>query len=95
MGTSWRCIRWYILVMLFTTLAIKPIKEKVSRSMGNTFDSAMPEKHYIDKISDLEYRLSLLESILKEITDANISFNALCRRIQEAIEYFKQHEETK
>ena len=81
--------------MLFTTLAIKPINRKVSKSMGNTFDSAMPEKHYIDKISDLEYRLSLLESILKEITDANISFNALCRRIQEAIEYFKQHEGTK
>ena len=63
--------------------------------MGNTFDSAMPEKHYINKISDLEYRLYLLESILKEITDANISFNALCCRIQEAIEYFKQHEGTK
>ena len=55
----------------------------------------MPEKHYIDKISDLEYRLYLIESILKEITDANISFNALCRRIQEAVEYFKKHEGTK
>ena len=42
--------------MLFTELTLEPVNKKVSESMGNTFDSKMPEQHYIDKLSDLQYR---------------------------------------
>ena len=55
--------------MLFRELAsiVEPIDKKVSEEMGRVFDSEMPEKHYMDKISDLEYRLNRAESILSKI----------------------------
>ena len=77
--------------MLFTTLILEPVNKKVSKSMGNTFDSAMPEKHYIDKISDLQYRLHIVESILKEIVYENPAFQGRVK----SIEYLVRHKETK
>ena len=60
--------------MLFRELAsiVKPIDKKVSEEMGRVFDSEMPEKHYMDKISDLEHRLYRAESILKKIVKKSI-----------------------
>ena len=60
--------------MLFTELAsiVEPIDKKVSEEMGKVFDSEMPEKHYMDKISDLEHRLHRAESILKKIVKKSI-----------------------
>ena len=55
--------------MLFRELAliVKPIDKKVREEMGKVFDAGMPEKHYMDKISDLEHRLYRAESILNKI----------------------------
>ena len=60
--------------MLFTELAsiVEPIDKKVSEEMGKVFDSEMPEKHYMDKISDLEYRLHRAEYILNKIVTKSI-----------------------
>ena len=60
--------------MLFRELAsiVKPIDKKVSEEMGRVFDSEMPEKHYMDKISDLEHKLYRAESILKKIVKKSI-----------------------
>jgi len=60
--------------MLFRELAsiVKPINKKVSEEMGRVFDSEMPEKHYMDKISDLEHKLYRAESILKKIVKKSI-----------------------
>ena len=60
--------------MLFRELAliVEPIDKKVSEEMGRVFDSEMPEKHYMDKISDLEHKLYRAESILKKIVKKNI-----------------------
>ena len=60
--------------MLFRELAliVKPIDKKVSEEMGRVFDSEMPEKHYMDKISDLEHRLYRAESILNRIVMKSI-----------------------
>tara|TARA_R100000750_G_C2288040_1_gene73800 strand:+ start:113 stop:346 length:234 start_codon:yes stop_codon:yes gene_type:complete len=77
--------------MLFTELTLKPVNKKVSESMGNTFDSKMPEQHYIDKLSDLQYRLHMVESILKEIVYENPAFQGRVK----SIEYLVRHKETK
>jgi hypothetical protein len=60
--------------MLFRELAliVEPIDKKVSEEMGRVFDSEMPEKHYMDKISDLEHKLYRAESILKKIVKKSI-----------------------
>ena len=60
--------------MLFTELAliVKPIDKKVREEMGKVFDAGMPEKHYMDKISDLEHRLHRAESILNKIVTKSI-----------------------
>ena len=60
--------------MLFRELAsiVEPIDKKVSEEMGRVFDSEMPEKHYMDKISDLEHKLYRAESILKKIVTKSI-----------------------
>mgnify|MGYP003153373828 FL=1 len=60
--------------MLFRELAsiVEPINKKVSEEMGRVFDSEMPEKHYMDKISDLEHKLYRAESILKKIVKKSI-----------------------
>ena len=77
--------------MLFTALTLKPVNKKVSESMGNTFDSKMSEQYYIDKLSDLQYRLHMVESILKEIVYENPSFQGRVK----SIEYLVRHKETK
>tara|TARA_R110002020_G_scaffold380224_1_gene591463 strand:- start:247 stop:462 length:216 start_codon:yes stop_codon:yes gene_type:complete len=66
----------------------KEIK-KVSTKMGNVFESKMPERHYTEKISDLEHQLHLTESILKEVAkgNSNIGYN-------EAKKYFKKHKKS-
>jgi hypothetical protein len=60
--------------MLFRELAliVEPIDKKVSEEMGRVFDSNMPEKHYMDKISDLEHKLYRAESILKKIVEKSV-----------------------
>ena len=60
--------------MLFRELAsiVEPIDKKVSEEMGRVFDSEMPEKHYMDKISNLEHKLYRAESILKKIVKKSI-----------------------
>ena len=60
--------------MLFRELAliVKPIDKKVREEMGKVFDAGMPEKHYMDKISDLEHRLHRAESILNKIVTKSI-----------------------
>jgi hypothetical protein len=60
--------------MLFTELAliVKPIDKKAREEMGKVFDAGMPEKHYMDKISDLEHRLHRAESILNKIVTKSI-----------------------
>jgi len=60
--------------MLFRELAsiVEPIDKKVSEQMGRVFDSEMPDKHYMDKISDLEHRLYRAESILNKIVTKSI-----------------------
>ena len=60
--------------MLFKELAsiVKPVDKKVSEEMGRVFDSETPEKHYMDKISDLEHRLYRAESILNRIVMKSI-----------------------
>ena len=60
--------------MLFRELAliVKPIDKKVREEMGKVFDAGMPEKHYMDKISDLEHRLYRAESILNKIVMKSI-----------------------
>mgnify|MGYP003146320953 FL=1 len=77
--------------MLFTELTLEPVNKKVSESMGNTFDSKMPEQYYIDKLSDLQYRLHMVESILKEIVYENPAFQGRVK----SIEYLVRHKETK
>ena len=61
--------------MLFRELAsiVEPIDKKVSEEMGRVFDSEMPDKHYMDKISDLEHKLYRAESILKKIVKKSIN----------------------
>jgi|TARA_Y100000034_G_scaffold104234_1_gene130631 hypothetical protein len=65
---------------LFTTI------KETGKTMGNVFESKMPERHYTEKISDLEHQLHLTESILKEVAkgNSNIGYN-------EAKKYFKKH----
>ena len=60
--------------MLFRELAliVKPIDKEVREEMGKVFDSETPEKHYMDKISDLEHRLYRAESILNKIVMKSI-----------------------
>ncbi len=60
--------------MLFRELSliVKPIDKKVREEMGKVFDAEMPEKHYMDKISDLEHRLYRAESILNKIVTKSI-----------------------
>ena len=67
---------------LFTTI------NKIGTKMGNVFESKMPEKHYIEKISDLEYQLHSLESILEKIVKGNLD-NIV--GYDEAIKYLKRH----
>ena len=81
--------------MLFKELILKPTNKEVSKRMGNTFDSKMPEKHYIDKISDLEYRLHIIESILKRVVDVDPDFNSMKNGISKIAKYFEKHEEVK
>jgi|8_EtaG_2_1085327.scaffolds.fasta_scaffold443543_1 hypothetical protein len=46
--------------MLFKNLKIK------DDTMGRVFESLIPEKNYVDKVSDLECRLNETESLLKK-----------------------------
>ena len=53
-----------------------------------------------DKMSDLEYRLNTVETILKRIIYTNPGYLSKSRNVGlngvwEAVEYFKEHEETK
>ena len=65
----------------------KTIKE-TGKIMGDVFESKMPEEHYIEKISDLQYQLHSLESILEKIVKGNLD-NIV--GYEEAIEYLKRH----
>ena len=85
--------------MLFRELAsiVEPIDKKVSEEMGRVFDSEMPEKHYMDKISDLEHRLYRAESILKKIVKKSIkptgdSISTKTVGYGETIQYFRDFE---
>jgi len=82
--------------MLFRELAsiVEPIDKKVSEEMGKVFDSEMPEKHYMDKISDLEHRLYRAESILNKIITKSIkptgdAVSSKTVGYRKAIKYFR------